>query len=328
MPLARTVSCTARIHRVELVVAGDDLVQRARIRVFLEDDEMLEQVEEALALEHPAHQHLQLQRGLRSGVLAIDRAPDLEPLLVRRHGTHARLQAIAHHQRRVVMQQRGNLRLVGLQLRVGAPDRRVLIGRVLQLDQAQRQPVDENHDVRPPVVLPLDHCELLQRQPVVRTHLAEIRQPHMVTRDAAIQARVFHRHAIAQHPMKCAIGLRQRRRAHAQHLAQSLLPRVLGNGRVQSPDCRAQAPHQHHVAKRSPLRRRFARRKLRAVPDRITQLAEPFKGGVFDDGFVEAHECFSVLRLNKKFLLNQRLRLLAVLCGGLRLNENQAQKSR
>jgi hypothetical protein len=43
------------------------------------------------------------------------------------------------------MQQRGNLRLVGLKLGVGAPDRRVLIRRILQLDQTQRQAVDEDH---------------------------------------------------------------------------------------------------------------------------------------------------------------------------------------
>ena len=107
------------------------------------------------------------------------------------------------------MQQRGNLRLVGLELRVGAPDRRVLIRRVLQLDQAQRQPVDEDHDVRPPVVLPLDHRELVHRQPVVRPHVAEIHQPHMIARDAAIGPRIFHRHAIAQHPVKGAVGLRR-----------------------------------------------------------------------------------------------------------------------
>lgn len=59
-----------RVHRVELMVARDDLVQRARVRVFLEDDEMLEQIEEALPVEHPAHQRLQLQRGLRRIVLA------------------------------------------------------------------------------------------------------------------------------------------------------------------------------------------------------------------------------------------------------------------
>ena len=47
--------------------------------------------------------------------------------------------------------------------------------------------------------------------------------------------------------------------------------------------------HRHHLAKRIPLRRRFPGRELRTVPDRITQLPEPFERGVFDDGFVEAH---------------------------------------
>lgn len=76
------------------MVARDDLVQRARVRVFLEDNKMVQQVEEPLPLEHPAHQHLQFQRRLRRIALAIDRAPNLEPLLIRRHGTHAGLQAI------------------------------------------------------------------------------------------------------------------------------------------------------------------------------------------------------------------------------------------
>jgi hypothetical protein len=49
---------------------------------------------------------------------------------------------------------RGNLRLVGLHLRVGVPDRRAFIARILQLDQAERQPVDENHDVPPTIILP------------------------------------------------------------------------------------------------------------------------------------------------------------------------------
>ena len=111
------------------MVARDDLVQRARVRVFLEDDEMLQQVEEPLPLEHSADQHLQFQRRRRRVALAIDGAPDLEPLLVRRQRADARLQAVAHHQHRVVVQQRGDLRLVGLKLRVGAPDRRVLVRR-------------------------------------------------------------------------------------------------------------------------------------------------------------------------------------------------------
>jgi hypothetical protein len=116
-----------RVHRVELMVAHEVLVQRTRVLVFLEDDEMMQQIEAPLPLEHPVHQQFQLQRCLRRVALTINRTPDLEPLLVRRHGTHARLQAMVHHQRRVVMQQRGNLRLVGLKLREGAPQHGVLV---------------------------------------------------------------------------------------------------------------------------------------------------------------------------------------------------------
>jgi hypothetical protein len=31
------------------------------------------------------------------------------------------------------------------------------------------------------------------------------------------------------------------------------------------------------------------RREMRPVPDRIAELPEPFEGGVFDHGFVQAH---------------------------------------
>jgi hypothetical protein len=33
----------------------------------------------------------------------------------------------------------------------------------------------------------------------------------------------------------------------------------------------------------------FTGREVRPVPDRIAQFPKPFEGGVFDDGFVEAH---------------------------------------
>ena len=37
------------------------------------------------------------------------------------------------------------------------------------------------------------------------------------------------------------------------------------------------------------LSRRFTGQEMRPVPDCIAQLLERFEGGVFDDGFVEAH---------------------------------------
>ena len=64
-----------------------------------------------------------------------------------------------------------------------------------------------NHDVRPPVVVPLGHRELVYRQPVVGAHCAEIQQAHVVTRNAAIGAGVFHRHTVTQHAVESAVGL-------------------------------------------------------------------------------------------------------------------------
>ena len=69
---------------MELVVARDDLVQGARIRVFLEDDEVLQQIEKPLRLEHAADERFQLQSGGGGVRLAINAAPHLEPFLVGR----------------------------------------------------------------------------------------------------------------------------------------------------------------------------------------------------------------------------------------------------
>jgi hypothetical protein len=150
-------------------------------------------------------------------------------------------------------------------------------------------------------VLPLDHRELVHDEPIIRQRQIEIQQTHPVTGNGSIQPRVFHFHAIPQHPVKHAVRLHQRRHRHPQHFPQCLLPRVLGDSRIQAPDRLAQAFYQHHRAKRIPFRRRFTGRNLRPVPDRIAQLPEPFEGRVFDDGFVEAHG----LRLNKQLIVFQ-----------------------
>ena len=111
----------------------------------------------------------------------------------------------------------------------------------------------------------------------------------MIARDAAIGARIFHGNAIPQQAVKGAVGLGERGCGYPQHLAQGLLPRLLGHGRVQATERGAQAAHQDDIAERSPLRRRFTGRKLRPMADRVTQFPEPFQGGVFDEGFVEDH---------------------------------------
>lgn len=61
------------------------------------------------------------------------------------------------------------------------------------------------------------------------------------------------RFPIAQQIVKRPVRLHQRRRRHAQHFAQRLLPRFLGNAGIQPPQSLAQPPHQHHLAKRIAL---------------------------------------------------------------------------
>lgn len=63
-------------------------------------------------------------------------------------------------------------------------------------------------------MLPFDHRKLVHDKPIVRPHIVEIQQPHMIARDAAIRPRILHRHAIAQHPVKGAVRLDERRRPH------------------------------------------------------------------------------------------------------------------
>ena len=126
---------------------------------------------------------------------------------------------------------------------------------------------------------------------------AEIHQPHMVARDGAIGPRVFHLDAIAEHLVKGAVGLRERRRRQPQHLPHRVFACLLGNLRVQPLDGLAQTPHQHHVAKALALRRGLAWCQVRPVRDRIAQLPEPSQGGVFDGGFVEGHGFLPSMRL-------------------------------
>ena len=168
---------------MKLVIPRNNLVQRARVGVFLEHHKVLQQIQPAPPLEHTAHQHFQFQRGFLGITFTVDGAPDFEPLLICGERADARLQAITHQQHRVVVQQRGNLGLVSLQLRVGAPDGCVLVRRVFEFNQAQWQSVYEHHDIRPPVVLALNHRVLVHRQPVVGVHVGKIHQPRKITFD-------------------------------------------------------------------------------------------------------------------------------------------------
>ena len=135
------------LDRMELVVAGEDLVDLPRVLVLLEDHEMPEKFEESRPVEYAADQDFEFQDGGRGGHFPGDRAPDLEPFRIGREGPDPRLETIGDDQHLVVVEERRDLLLVGLELVPGSPDRGVLIHGVLQLDHGQGEAIDEDHDI-------------------------------------------------------------------------------------------------------------------------------------------------------------------------------------
>src|SRR5665647_873517 len=104
----------------------------------------------------------------------------------------ARLQPVRRDQQLVIREQTGDLLLVGLELVEGLLDRRLLVGRVLELDDSERQPVDEDDHIGPLVDLALDHGELVDGEPVVGVDVVEVDEPGLVAGNRAVGPRVLH----------------------------------------------------------------------------------------------------------------------------------------
>src|SRR2546429_2448142 len=103
------------------------------------------------------------------------------------------------------MHQRRNLLLVCLDLIMSGGEPLVGVFWNLQLDDSERQTIDEHDNVRSTIVLAFDDGELVHSQPVVRARIVEIDQPDMIARDASVIATILGRDSVAQHAMKGTI---------------------------------------------------------------------------------------------------------------------------
>ena len=119
---------------------------------------------------------------------------------------------------------------------------------VLQLDDRERQAVDEEHDVRPAVVLALDDGELVDRQPVVVLRVVEVDDARLRAGDRAVRAAVLDRDAVDEHPVEGAVALDQRRRVGRGQLAEGVVQRLGRQVGVEPGERLAQPPLQDHVA--------------------------------------------------------------------------------
>lgn len=73
--------------------------------------------------------------------IALDCAPGLEPFEAGRQGPHPRLEPIGNEQHHVGHEQRRDLFLISLQLRMGAAQGGLLVGWVLELDHPHGQTI-------------------------------------------------------------------------------------------------------------------------------------------------------------------------------------------
>ena len=226
------------IDRMELVITGHLLDELAGPFV-LEDEEVAQQREEAARLEDALDHHVEFRQMRRCISLARHCAPGLEPFLARADRADPRLHAVRGDQHRVGRKERTDLCLVGLELLERGPDRRVLVGRVLELDHCERQAVDEEHDVRPPSVRRIDHRELIDCEPVIVRRLREVDHTRLRTRDRSVRAPVLDGDPVHQDPVHRAIALGERRRVNSRQLPVRILDRLGRQPRIEPRERRA-----------------------------------------------------------------------------------------
>ena len=271
---------------MELVVPGHLLDQLAAA-VVVEDDEVPDQGQEAVRLADTLQHDLQLgHAGVGQG-FAGDGAPGLEPLSARAQSADAGIQAVGDHQNPVHGEQGRQFGLVGLELLPGGPDRDVLVGGVLQLDDAQGQAVEEQDDVGAAGVPVLGDGELVDRQPVVVVRFVEVDDLGLVPPDGAVAGPVLHVDAVDQHPVEGPVPGLQGHAFRVGQLAEDVFQRCGGQGHVQPGQCVPQVSLQDHLAVVAALRTRCVRGDVRPVRCLPAEGSKPVKGGGFDGGFIK-----------------------------------------
>ena len=274
--------CHGELHRVELVIPGNDLDQAAA--GVAEHDEGLEQVQEAAALADPLDQDREFRRRLRRDAAPIGGPPGHEAFRIRRQRADACAQPVGCHQDRIGAKQRGNLRLVGLELIEGGVQGRLLVPGVLEFDHHQRQAVDEQHHIGAPLNSVLDHRELGDCQPVVGVRVGEVHQAHPVAPDGAILCVELHPDPLDHELVQAAVLLDQRGRLARDYLHQGIVAGFGRNLRVEPLDGGPQAPQQQHVGIRLALGRAAVRADLGVAGAGVAQPLQLLQQGVLDVG--------------------------------------------
>ncbi len=164
-------------------------------------------------------------------------------------------------------------------------DRGVLVGRVLQLDDGERQSVDEQHDVGSPLAPVLDDGELVDCEPVVSVRLVEVDHAHLSAANPAVRASMLHRHTGHEHPMEVAVAGLQCRAGRARQSVPGVVERVVGQVWIEAGERGPQPLRQHNLTVVGPLGARHVRGDVRAVGYGPVERRQPVEGDSFDGRF-------------------------------------------
>ena len=197
------------------------------------------------------------------------------------------MHTVGDDERRIACEQRRDRRLIGFELPEGAPHRRILIGRILQLDDAEWQPVDEQHDVQSARLLPINHGELVGRDPVVVVVRIEIEQARLRAGDRSVGVGVFDSDAADQHAMQRAVARDQSRSINARQLAEGIIERCRRHSGVEPRQRLTQRGFEDDIAiiRVATLGAGTAHRNVRAVQHGVAQALQPCECGLLGYGF-------------------------------------------
>ena len=188
-----------------------------------------------------------------------------------------------------------------MELLTHAPERRVLVRRILELDHPERQPVHERHDVRPPLVPVFGDGELADREPVVVGAIVEIDRDGLLALNPTVVSAVFDRHPVRQQPVEGAAARVRCRPFRAHQLAKGIVKRRSGKLGIESSQGIADPPFQRDIA----IIGAFRTQRIGAVGDAPVEAQELGERVVLDDGFGDAaHPAGSASRLMMRRIIS------------------------
>ena len=178
------------------------------------------------------------------------------------------------------------------------PDGGIFVKGVLQLDDAQRKAVDEQHDVGTAFVLVLGDRELVDGQPIVVSGVVEVDDANLVSAPPPVSVPILDFHAIDQHQVKGAVAGFEGRSLGMGQLAVGVFQGRWGKRRVECDEGIAQPPLQHHLIVGIALGGGRIRSDVGAVNHGPAEVGKPAKRSLLDVRFGEGSH--GVLRLESR----------------------------